>query len=201
MGAPTEYTPRQQLGFRLSLSLTVARALLVIPLIAIAITRGSGPVVSGLLVFGVLSDIYDGVIARHFGVATAALRRFDSAADTVFYVSAAICVWRLHPEAILDNRWLLVAVVGTLLLNHTVEYLKFGREAAYHAWTAKAWGLALSVSLIMLFAAGDARYVPISLAIGIVSHLENLCITLVLPRWQHDVKSLYYAMAIRRSQP
>jgi len=193
------WTPRQQLGFRLSLLLTAARALLVLPLVIIAVTRGSGPLAAGLLVSGLLSDVYDGVIARRFDVATAGLRRLDSAADTVFYAAAAACVWRLHPDAIRDNRWLLGAVVGTLLLNHAVEYLKFGREAAYHAWTAKAWGLALSVSLVLLFATGSAALIPVALVAGVISHLENLCIALALPRWEHDVRSLRYALAIRRA--
>jgi CDP-diacylglycerol--glycerol-3-phosphate 3-phosphatidyltransferase len=194
-------TPRQTLGFRLSLSLTVARGLMALPLAEIALTRGSARAVAAILVLGLLSDYYDGVIARHFDVATAGLRRLDSATDTLFFAAVAVCVWRLHPNAITGNRWLLSIVVGTLLLNHVVELVKFGKEAAYHAWSAKAWGLALFVALTVLFATDNARLIPIALAVGVISHLENLCITLALPRWQHDVRSLRYALALRRSTP
>jgi phosphatidylglycerophosphate synthase len=192
-------TRRQQLGYPLSLSLTFARALMVLPLILIALARSSGRWVAVILVAGFLTDVYDGVIARHFDVATAGLRRLDSAVDTVFFAGVAACVWRLHPEVVIDNRWLLSIVVGTLLLNHLVEFLKFRREAAYHAWSAKLFALALFASLVGLFASDSAVLVPVALALGVLSHLENFAITMALPRWQHDVKSFRHALGLRKS--
>lgn len=39
-----------------------------------------------ILVAGTLSDIYDGILARSFGVATPALRRYDSVTDVIYYL-------------------------------------------------------------------------------------------------------------------
>ncbi|HET9425636.1 MAG TPA: CDP-alcohol phosphatidyltransferase family protein [Gemmatimonadaceae bacterium] len=199
MIAPLAGTSRPpRFGYAAALSLTLARLVLAVPLAAIAITRGSGRMAAIILVAGFLSDIYDGVVARRFGVATAGLRRLDSAVDTVFYLAAAACVWRLHPGAIVSHRWLIGAVVATLAVNHAVEYWKFRREASYHAWSAKAWGAALFTALGLLFLSGDDRLLPVALVIGLVSHLENFCITLALPRWEHDVRSVFAAWRIRR---
>jgi phosphatidylglycerophosphate synthase len=52
------------------------------------------------LVMAFLSDVFDGVVARRLGVATTALRRMDSAADTTFYVAAAYAAWRLYPDGV-----------------------------------------------------------------------------------------------------
>ena len=41
------------------------------------------------IALGFLSDIFDGVMARRLGIATATLRRLDSVADAPFYVAAA----------------------------------------------------------------------------------------------------------------
>jgi phosphatidylglycerophosphate synthase len=192
-------TPSQRYGYAASLALTLLRLALAVPLLLLAIARGSGKVVAIILCVGFVSDVYDGVIARRFGVATAGLRRLDSGADTVFYLAAALCVWRLHAEAVLANRWLLIALFGTLILNHMIEFLKFGREASYHAWSAKAWGVALFVALVGLFAAGSQALIPVALWLGILSHLENLAITLALPAWRHDVPSVVQALSIRRA--
>src|SRR4051812_36808234 len=128
-------------GYAAALGLTLLRLVLAAPLIWIGVTRGSGRLAALLIVAGFVSDIYDGVIARRFGVATAGLRRLDSAVDTIFYLAAAFMVWRIHPEAVLRYRWLVVAILATQALNHAFEVWKFGREASYHAYSAKAWGL------------------------------------------------------------
>ena len=153
--------------------------------------RGSGRVASIILAVGFLSDVFDGVVARQFGVATAGLRRLDSAVDTVFYLAAAFCLWRLHPSAIVSHRWLIAAVIGTLLIDHAFELWKFGREASYHAWLAKVWGAALFAALIALFVAADDRLLTLALWVGVASHVENFFITLRLREWRHDVKSVW----------
>lgn len=192
-------TRAQRFGYAAALSLTLARLALAVPLAAIAVARGSGRLVAVILVLGFISDIYDGVVARHFHVATAGLRRLDSAVDTVFYLAAAACVWRIHPAAITAHRWLIAAVIGTLLINHAFEYWKFGREASYHALSARAWGAALFLSLVVLFIRGDDRLLTLALIIGVVSHLENFLITMLLPAWEHDVKSVFVAARRRKS--
>lgn len=192
-------TRAQRFGYAAALSLTFARLAFAIPLATIAIARGSGRLVAIILVLGFISDICDGVVARHFHVATAGLRRLDSAVDTVFYLAAAACVWRLHPAAIISHRWLIGSVIGTLLINHAFEYWKFGREASYHAWSAKAWGAALFLSLVVLFIMDDDRLLTVALIFGVVSHLENFLITLLLPVWEHDVKSVLIAAEKRKA--
>ncbi|MEO5567579.1 MAG: CDP-alcohol phosphatidyltransferase family protein [Gemmatimonadaceae bacterium] len=192
-------TRAQRFGYAAALSLTCARLAFAIPLAAIAIGRGSGRLVAIILVLGFLSDIYDGVVARHFHVATPGLRRLDSAVDTVFYLAATACVWRLHPDAIVSHRWLIGVVIGTLLINHAFEYWKFGREASYHAWSAKAWGAALFLSLVVLFIVGDDRFLTVALFLGVVSHVENFLITLMLPVWDHDVRSVFVAAEKRKA--
>src|SRR6185369_7469648 len=64
------------------------------------------------LVAGFLSDIFDGILARRIGVATPALRRFDSATDLVFYAALIWAAWIVHPDAIRAN----VAGLGILLV-------------------------------------------------------------------------------------
>lgn len=198
MSASAFSTREQRFGYAASLALTLARLVLAGPLAYIAVVRGSGRAVAVILAAGFISDVYDGIVARRFGVATAGLRRLDSAVDTVFYLAAAACAWRLHPATILSHRWLIAAVIGTLVVNLAFEYWKFGREASYHAWLAKAWGASLFAALVFLFIAGDDWLLTIALVIGLVSHIENFFITLLLPQWEHDVRSVLTLLVRRK---
>lgn len=141
------------------------------------------------------------MLARRLGVATPALRRLDSIADTVFYVGATFAVWHLHPSAIRD-RFVAIAVLAVLeLLRYVFDFVKFGREAAYHMWSSKLWGVALFLALLSLLGFGsDGLIMDAAVYIGIAADLEGLAISAVLRQWQNDVPSLYHAIRLRRNE-
>ena len=152
-----------------------------------------------LLVAGFLSDVFDGVVARRGGVATPFLRRLDSSVDTIFYLCVAYAAWRIAPDPLRANRWGVTAVLATMALNYVAEWLRFRREASYHARSARLFGLVLFAALAWLLATGSGALLAAAIVCGLVSHLENLAITLVLPEWRHDVPSVVHAWRIRRA--
>jgi len=147
------------------------------------------------LIVAFFSDVFDGIIARRLGVATPNLRRLDSAADTLFYLSAVFSAWYLYPQAILSRMTPLVVLVALEIGRYGVDWLKFGREASYHMWSSKLWGVALFVGFFSLLALGSAN-VTLSLAIylGIAADLEGLAISAVLPHWRADVPTVVHAL-------
>lgn len=186
------------MGLALVLALTGLRLVLGPLLVRMALRGGAGMPAVALCLAAFASDYFDGVLARRFGVDSAAVRRFDSATDTVFFLCAAWAAWLL--DADLLRPWLLLAlaVVTLEIARYALDLAKFRREAAYHAWSAKAWGLSLFAALVALFGFGSAApLVPLALALGIVADAEGLAISLVLPVWTHDVKSVVHAWRIR----
>jgi CDP-diacylglycerol--glycerol-3-phosphate 3-phosphatidyltransferase len=80
-----------------------------------------------------------------------------------------------------------------------VDLSKFGREASYHMWSAKLWAVVLYLAFFMILVLGqDGAWVTAALLLGIVSDLEGLSASLVLPEWRHDVPSLVHAWRSRR---
>jgi len=195
-----DYTKRR-LARSFALALTSLRlALGPIFIIIVGTLTSGGPLAAALLAIGFASDYFDGVVARRYGVASAGLRRYDSASDTVFYLGAAFAAWRMYPDAIGAHAVGIVLVLGTQALDHAVELAKFRREAAYHAWTAKIWGLMLAAALFTLFATGVEALLGAAIVCGLCSHVENLAITLLLPSWRHDVPSVVHAARLRARQ-
>jgi CDP-diacylglycerol--glycerol-3-phosphate 3-phosphatidyltransferase len=145
-----------------------------------------------------LTDIFDGVVARRLGVATVTLRRLDSFADSVFYLCALWAVWVLHPPVILENGVLLVVLAILECTRYAFDLWKFGREASYHMWSSKLWGVALFMAFATVFAFDDPGPLPmIAIAIGVLADLEGLLISFILPSWRHDVPTLLHAIRIR----
>lgn len=179
-------------------SLTALRAALAPTLLVIAYRGGSHLAFGLCLSTAFLSDIFDGILARRLGVATARLRRLDSAADTLFYLSALGCVWHFHRHALLSHVGALLTLVALEALRYCFDWLKFRREASYHMWSAKLWGIALFVAFFLLLAldSGNAA-TGVAIYLGILSDLEGLAISVVLDRWQADVPTLVHALALR----
>jgi phosphatidylglycerophosphate synthase len=176
-----------------------ARGLLAPMMIAGAVCRWNGLTLAGMVVAALLSDIFDGVLARKWRCDTAALRLFDSIADIAFYLSAGWALWLAEPQVLKANGLLLGAVLGMEALLLGFNFLKFGKPPSYHSYLAKTWGLLLAIAVIAAFCSG--RSLPtmtLALWAGVVSQLEGLAMSVLLPVWTRDVSSIVRAWEIRR---
>ncbi|MFI5185033.1 MAG: CDP-alcohol phosphatidyltransferase family protein [Vicinamibacteria bacterium] len=180
------------------LSLTGARLALAPVVLALVPRQPAGRVWVLILSAASLSDVIDGIVARRLGVATAGLRRFDSAADAGFYMAITWAAWRLHPEALRSHAWGIAALFALEISRHAVDLSKFGRETAYHMWSAKAWGMALFLGLALLLGSGQGSGISVVIIVGIYCDLEGLAASLVLPTWTHDVPSILHAWRLRQ---
>lgn len=179
----------------------VALRLALGPLMLAAGLVGPRPRLFGAcLLVAFLSDWLDGVIARRLGVATERLRRMDSIADSVFYVCALGVAWLQAREELRPHLPLLCVLLALELARYAYDARKFRREASYHMWSAKLWGVLLFVGMWSLLVERSGGW-PVALAIGwgILSDLEGLAISMVLPEARTDVPSLAHALRMRRA--
>lgn len=152
-----------------------------------------------LLFLGLLSDILDGIIARKQNTSTAKMRRLDSQTDMIFWLSAGFTAWFIWPQTISENSFVIWILLGMEASCYVVSILKFGRETCTHAYLSKFWGITLLAAFTDLILNGNAGFLfYFCLCAGIISHLDRILITLILPKWQHDVPSAYHAYLIRK---
>jgi CDP-diacylglycerol--glycerol-3-phosphate 3-phosphatidyltransferase len=190
-----------QSGWRIPFALTATRILLAPVIIVLAIYFPTRIGFGICLVLGFLSDILDGVIARRLGVVTQALRRFDSVADTVFYLAALFAAWYLYPEAIRQHVVALSVLAALEIARYAVDMVKFKREASYHMWSSKLWGVALFVGFFSLLVLGQTGLaVTLAIYIGIVADIEGLAISIALRESRVEVPSLIHALRIKAAQ-
>jgi len=186
------------LGHRLPAALTALRAALAPVMVALALWY---PAASGFglcLVAAFLSDVFDGILARRLGIATPGLRRLDSVADSAFYFAATFAAWHLHPTALTSRVAPLIALVALEIARYAFDLFKFRREASYHMWSSKLWGIALFAGFFSLLALrSDNASVTAAVWLGIAADLEGLAISAVLRRWRTDVPTLVHALRLR----
>lgn len=151
-----------------------------------------------LMIFGLLTDIFDGIIARKVGVSSEKLRRMDSQVDLIFWLCVGWCAWLLNPEIILDHKYAIISIFIMEGLTYVFSILKFGKETCTHALLSKLWGITLLIAFVSMIGFGHAG-IPFFLAVffGITGHIDVYLIIYFLPKWTHDVPSSYHAYLIR----
>lgn len=152
-----------------------------------------------LIVFvALVSDIYDGILARRWGNETPTLRVSDSIADTIFYLGVAGALWILLPDVLRSNKYWFFALFALEGFRYVFDLLKYRKTASYHSYLAKLWGIVLAVAMIGVFAfAGSELLVRTALGVGVAVNVEGLAMSVMLPRWKNDVKTLGAAWRLR----
>ncbi len=145
-----------------------------------------------ILVAGTLSDIYDGILARRYGVATPALRRYDSVTDLIYYLFVLGAIWQLCHGVVVANRWALALILVLETVVILVCYLKFRTYPATHSWLAKFYGLYLLFSLTALLAFDAGAWAIVSLAgVAALADGEIILMHLLSPVAPVDVKTIF----------
>jgi phosphatidylglycerophosphate synthase len=150
-------------------------------------------------VIAVLSDIFDGIIARRLKVSTAQLRQADSWADICLYLCVAISTWLVYPQVIIDFRVPLLSAIAIQLILFAISLIKFQKFPSFHTYTAKAWGLALLAATVGLFGFGYVNTLWFAIALCWLNSLEEIAMTLLLPTWQCDILSIFHVVELRKA--
>lgn len=174
-------------------ALTTLRLLLGPTALALAVAQAPRWLFLPLLVAGTLSDIFDGILARRFGVATPALRRYDSITDIIFYLFILGALWLLCQEVVRQNFWALTVILASEAVAILTCVIKFGKYPATHSWLAKFYGLCLLGGLIALLVFDAGNWAVISLAIVAgLANTENTLMHLMAKAPPVDVRSIFH---------
>lgn len=155
-----------------------------------------------LMYLGLITDIFDGIIARKAGVSSEKLRRLDSQTDLIFWLSLGFAAYFLNTDLI-ENEWKGILLLFVMeMLCYIISWIKFGKETCTHAFLSKMWGLSLLIAFTYLIGFQQAGWAfSVMVALGLISHIDVILIILILPKWQYDVPSSYHAWKIRKGKP
>ncbi len=153
------------------------------------------------LVIGLLSDIFDGIIARKLAVSTTLLRRWDSSVDLLFFACISLVTYLSCPQFFKDNATLILILVGSEILTYIISFAKFKKEIATHSIGAKIWTLFLFALLVeLLLHCQSTILFQLTVWLGLLTRLEIIAIILTLKNWSNDIPSIYHAIQLRKGK-
>lgn len=156
----------------------------------------------GLISVGLLTDVFDGIIARQLGISSEKLRRLDSTIDQFFWAMVVLATYLECPGFFARNAAQLLTLLALEGLTYAVCFLKFRKEIATHSWAAKAWVLVSFAALVQIITTCESGLLfAASFGIGVLSRLEIVAILLLLRKWANDVPTAYHAVQLRRNKP
>jgi CDP-diacylglycerol--glycerol-3-phosphate 3-phosphatidyltransferase len=175
------------------IGLTLVRLLLGPLAIAFALTNQPHFVYAPLLLIGMLSDIFDGVLARRFGVSRPWLRRFDSATDIFYYLCVFITTCLVAGDVVLRAIIPLILLIVSEVTCLVVSFVRFGSLAAIHCYSAKVYGLAIFAAFFAVLGLGFGSWVFFVLAIvALIANAEAMIILLRSRTAPVDVLSIFH---------
>lgn len=188
---------------KIPVTLIYARLLLGISILVLSILKVEHYNVIAVVLFttGLLTDIFDGIIARRLNISSERLRRLDSSIDQVFFILVAIATF-IQCKAFFYNNYIWLAILlGTEALTYVVSFVKFKKEVATHAISSKIWTLILFATLVHIMVDCNAPVLfQWCFYVGMISRLEIVAILLFLRKWTNDVPSVYHAILLRKGK-
>ncbi len=154
-----------------------------------------------LLITGLLTDIFDGIIARKFNLSTVKLRRLDSSIDQIFFICVVLSSYIISTQFYKANAIYIILLILSEVAIYIASYLKFKKEVPTHSIGAKIWTLILVATLIQIIATSQSNILfTLCIYLGILTRIEILLIIHTLPHWTNDVPTLVHAIAIKKGK-
>lgn len=182
--------------FNVANALTIGR-IVAMPLMLAAAWQGRHDWFLGLALYCMLSDIFDGKIARWLKQASEFGARLDSWADLLMIIGGPFCAAWLQPQLLSSEAWFVTAVVGGNLLAVAVGLGKFGRLTSYHTTAARLTAYIAGAGAIVAITWGWPWLFRAGALVAVYSVAEEMAITFTLAGWTANIPSLAAARAHR----
>lgn len=154
-----------------------------------------------ILLWAIISDIFDGIIARKLGISTERLRRMDSSIDQVFWIFSMVAAMVICPGFFKANYLKILIVMVLEGVCYLISFIRFRKEVATHAILSKIWTLSIVATLIQIvLTCQSAILFNVWFYLGIITRLEIIAILIILKKWTNDVPGLYQAIQLRRGK-
>lgn len=169
--------------------LSMTRLLLVPVLIALAIAEEAQAFLI-VLAFSLLSDVFDGYLARKLNQTTELGAKLDSWGDVLTYGAMILGLYWIWPPVFAEQLWFLVAATLSFVVPVAHAFKKFGEYPSYHTLGAKTAAVLMAPAFYSLTLLGWDLFFQAVIVFHIVVAFEEMAITSTLSRPRTNVISI-----------
>ncbi|TPE45457.1 CDP-alcohol phosphatidyltransferase family protein [Pontibacter mangrovi] len=170
-----------------------AYRLLAVPLLLYTLLNRQQAQFLALLALSLATDAADGMLARWQRQESIRGAKLDTYGDllTVPFMLASLFIFKAD---FLESQVVLLSVlVGLYLLELGASLLRYGKPSSFHTYLDKASFILLGIFYFSLFLFGFIDWLfYLAMAVAILGELEELVLVMRLPRWQNNVKSIFW---------
>lgn len=176
--------------------------LLAVPLLLFLIFTGRADLFKWFLAISFFTDAIDGFLARRLKVTSEFGSKLDSIADDLTFVAAIVGVMVLKPHFLQQHLIIVIGLAVLLIIEIVFALLKYGRMTSFHTWSAKGAAILQDVFLLLLFFLPQPPYILFYIAcfVTAIDLIEEIILIYLLPKWQADVKGVYWVMKRRGNE-
>ncbi|MBZ5856330.1 CDP-alcohol phosphatidyltransferase family protein [Flavihumibacter profundi] len=149
-----------------------------------------------LLALSFCTDLIDGYLARRLNVASVFGTKLDSIADDLTIIAGLVGVFVFKPDFLSYERFLLIILFVLFFLQTILALIRYRKITSFHTYAAKFAAIFQGVFLILLFFLPRPLYNLFYLTVLITAFelIEEIIIVLLLPKWETNVKGLYWVI-------
>jgi CDP-diacylglycerol--glycerol-3-phosphate 3-phosphatidyltransferase len=169
--------------------LSMTRLVLVPVLISLALAANAQAFLMVLAV-SLLSDAFDGYLARKLHQTTEFGAKLDSWGDVMTYGAMIFGLYWIWPTLFAEQLWFLVAATLSFVVPVAHALIKFGEYPSYHTLGAKTAAVLMAPAFYSLTLLGWDLFFQAVIIFHIVVAFEEMAITSVLSRPRSNVISI-----------
>jgi cardiolipin synthase (CMP-forming) len=167
--------------------------LIMFPVIAVLALAGNERWFVILLCINLVSDIFDGFIARTFRLTTRFGAALDNLADMGTYILALYGIYAFRWGDIGPHAWLLYLFMFVFVLSYMVAFARFGKIPGLHLYGAVAAGYLQGFFFFVLFVWGFSLwFYYIAVGWGVLAYTEKIIVLLRVDSIRPGIKGLYW---------
>ena len=166
------------------------------PFLIFLIFTGKVDLFKWLLAVSFFTDLIDGYLARRYKVISVLGSRLDSVADDLTIVAAIVGLFVLKPEFIREEMLVIIGLFALYAFQNISSLIKYHKTSSFHTYFAKGAAILQGLFLILIFllpAPGYILFYSAAIATA-VDLIEEIILVFVLPKWETDVKGLFWVM-------
>lgn len=153
-----------------------------------------------VLVPALLSDSFDGLIARAFGLESRLGAQLDSIGDVLLLLASVFGIWVFHAQILEEHALMAGLALGLALLEYLVALMRYGRLSSFHTYASKVVGYLLGIFVGVLFVFGFEPWLfHTTLSLSILASCEEYVLLALLPEWRADVRGVWWVLRERRA--
>lgn len=147
-----------------------------------------------LLPLSFFSDAIDGYLARRYKAGSRFGSILDSIADDLTVIVAFIGLIRFDPVFFHKEFYIIAILFSFFAAQAVMAFIRYGKISSFHTYLAKAAAIMQGTFLILVFHLPEPFY-PLFYATALITAtelLEEMILVLLLPKWQTNVKGVYW---------